>query len=261
MAGPIPTTDQEGVRELLRLSYYGLWDARSTYRECVALIVIVEDDSRLRELIARVLAGKGHGVTAAATAMDGLDSVVSEVPDLVILDLGLPDLDGFELLKMIRAVSDVPVIVATARGEDDEVVRTLHAGADDYLVKPFSTAQIEARVQAVLRRASSGNLRTPVEVGELTIDPAARSADMGGRELELSPKEFDLLHYLAERPGTVVSKRELLAEVWREPYGGGEKTIDVHLSWLRKKLGESAAEPRYLRTVFGVGVKLVDPDA
>ncbi len=223
-------------------------------------IVIVEDDLRIRELAARVLAERGHDVVSAATAMDGLQRVVSDAPDLVILDMGLPDLDGFELLRMIRAVSEVPVIVATARDDDGEVVRTLDAGADDYLVKPYSVEQLEARVRAVLRR--SGRLDRPeaVAVGDLEIDPRARTARLDGTELELSPKEFDILSYLAERPGEVVSKRELLAEVWREPYGGAEKTVDVHLSWLRKKLGESAAAPRYLRTVFGVGVKLVDPD-
>ncbi len=222
--------------------------------------MIVEDDLRIRELAARVLAERGHDVVSAATAMDGLQRVVSDAPDLVILDMGLPDLDGFELLRMIRAVSEVPVIVATARDDDGEVVRTLDAGADDYLVKPYSVEQLEARVRAVLRR--SGRLDRPeaVAVGDLEIDPRARTARLDGTELELSPKEFDILSYLAERPGEVVSKRELLAEVWREPYGGAEKTVDVHLSWLRKKLGESAAAPRYLRTVFGVGVKLVDPD-
>jgi DNA-binding response OmpR family regulator len=174
--------------------------------------------------------------------------------------MGLPDLDGSELLKMIRAVSDVPVIVATARNEDRDVVRTLDAGADDYLVKPFSIEQLEARVRAVLRRVDADGRPGPIVVGDLTVDAAARVARLGGERLDLSPKEFDLLRFLAERAGDVVSKRELLAEVWRQPYGGSEKTVDVHISWLRKKLGESAADSRYLQTVFGVGVKLVNPD-
>jgi len=226
----------------------------------MASIVIVEDDVRIRQLVASVLADDGHDVQSAVTAMDGLQTVVAQAPDLVILDLGLPDLDGYELLKMIRSVSDVPVIVATARGQDGEVVRTLDAGADDYLVKPFSVDQLQARVRAVLRRLGADSAPTVIEIDGLTIEPASREARLGDAVLDLSPKEFDLLVYLAERPGTVVSKRELLAEVWRAPYGGGEKTVDVHISWLRKKLGESAAEPRYLRTVFGVGVKLVVPD-
>ena len=225
----------------------------------MASVVIVEDEQRIRELVTRVLADEGYDVTSTATAMDGLQTVVKSPPDLVILDMGLPDLDGAELLKMIRAVSEVPIIVATARGEDRDIIRTLDAGADDYLVKPFSVEQLEARVRAVLRRVSADGRPGPIIVGDLAIDAASREARLGGERLDLSPKEFDVLHFLAERPGEVVSKRELLAEVWRQPYGGSEKTVDVHLSWLRKKLGESAAESRYIQTVFGVGVKLVDP--
>jgi DNA-binding response OmpR family regulator len=224
-------------------------------------VVIVEDEQRIRELVARVLADQGYDVASTATAMDGLQAVVKTNPDLVILDMGLPDLDGAELLKMIRAVSDVPIIVATARSEDRDVIKTLDAGADDYLVKPFSVEQLEARVRAVLRRLGNDGRPGPIVVGDLTIDASAREARLEGGRLDLSPKEFDVLHFLAEREGEVVSKRELLAEVWRQPYGGSEKTIDVHLSWLRKKLGESAAESRYIQTVFGVGVKLVDPNA
>jgi two-component system, OmpR family, KDP operon response regulator KdpE len=224
----------------------------------MAAVVLVEDDLEIRNLVARVLAGHGHDVVSAATAMEGLEAAVKGAPDLVILDLGLPDLDGFELLKMIRAVSAVPVIVATARGVEDEIVRTLDAGADDYLVKPFGARQLEARVRAVLRRR--GEDPDPVTVvGGLSIDSRSRLARLDDRELELTPKEFDLLLFLAERADEVVTKREILAEVWREPYGGADRTIDVHLSWLRKKLGESAAEPGYLRTVHGVGIKLVDP--
>jgi DNA-binding response OmpR family regulator len=225
----------------------------------MASIVIIEDEQRIRELVSRVLADRGYEVRASATAMHGLQSVVNTSPDVVILDMGLPDLDGAELLKMIRAVSDVPIIVATARGEDGEIVGTLDAGADDYLVKPFSVEQLEARVRAVLRRATITKPGEPISVGELSIDGAAREVALNGRRLQLSPKEFDLLHYLAERPDEVVSKQQLLAEVWRQPYGGSDKTVDVHLSWLRKKLGESAADSRYLQTVHSVGVKLVTP--
>jgi DNA-binding response OmpR family regulator len=225
----------------------------------MASVVIIEDDQRIRELMARVLAEKGYEVHGAGTALDGLQRIVGSTPDVVVLDMGLPDLDGGELLKMIRAVTDVPVVVATARSEDRDVIRTLDAGADDYLVKPFSVEQLEARVRAVLRRASTDASRPVVTVGGLSLDPNARHATLDGAVLQLSPKEFDLLLYLAERSGTVVSKRQLMAEVWRQPYGGSEKTVDVHISWLRKKLGESAAESRYLETVYGVGVKLVDP--
>lgn len=233
---------------------------QSLYSWPMASVVIIEDEQRIRELVARVLADRGHDVESTSTAMEGLQAVVRISPELVILDMGLPDLDGSELLKMIRAVSEVPVIVATARNEDRDVIRTLDAGADDYLVKPFSIDQLEARVRAVLRRTGSEGRPGPLVVGDLVIDVAAREARLNGEPLDLSPKEFDVLRFLAERRGDVVSKRELLAEVWRQPYGGSEKTVDVHISWLRKKLGESAAESRYLQTVFGVGVKLVAPD-
>jgi DNA-binding response OmpR family regulator len=224
-------------------------------------VLIVEDELRIRELMARILAERGYDVHSSSTAMDGLHQIVSLRPDLVLLDLGLPDLDGGELLKMVRSVSQVPVIVVTARNREDEIVRTLNAGADDYLVKPFSVEQVEARVRAVLRRARPGPGTEPLVVGALKIDQGGRIASLEGQVLDLTPKEFDLLRCLAERAGEVVTKRELLAEVWREPYGGSEKKVDVHLSWLRRKLGESASSPQYLHTVFGVGVKLAEPGA
>jgi DNA-binding response OmpR family regulator len=225
----------------------------------VARIVLIEDDLEIRRLAADALAGEGHDVESADRALQGLELAVKGSPDLVVMDLGLPDVDGAELLRMIRSVSQVPVIVITARGADDVVVSTLDSGADDYLVKPFSMAQLEARVRAVLRRGEPGGDRDELSVGELVIDVPGRRAIYAGEPLDLTPKEFDLLRVLAERAGQVMSKRELLAEVWREPYGGSDHTIDVHLSWLRKKLGESAQEPRYIQTVHGVGVKLVDP--
>jgi two-component system KDP operon response regulator KdpE len=225
----------------------------------MASVVIIEDDQRIRQLVTRVLAGKGYEVDGAATALDGLHQIVQSSPDVVVLDMGLPDLDGAELLKMIRAVTDVPVIVATARSEDRDVIRTLDAGADDYLVKPFSVEQLEARVRAVLRRSSAESTTPQIVVGDLRIDQGSRVATLDGVLLQLSPKEFDLLVYLAERADVVVSKRQLMAEVWRQPYGGSDKTVDVHISWLRKKLGEDAAHSRYLETVYGVGIKLVDP--
>lgn len=213
----------------------------------------------IRRLVADALSKDGHDVESADRAMEGLQLAVKGSPDVILMDLGLPDLDGSELLRMIRAVSRVPVIVITARDEDDNIVQTLDAGADDYLVKPFSVVQLQARVRAVLRRAGDEPGRDSLVVGELRIDVAAREASVEDERLDLSPKEFDLLRVLAERAGEVVTKRELLAEVWREPYGGSDRTIDVHLSWLRNKLGESAQEPRYIQTVHGVGVKLVDP--
>src|SRR3982751_4866024 len=228
----------------------------------VAQLLVVEDDERIRTALIRALRERGHAVSSAGTAMSGLQQAVEERPDLVVLDLGLPDLDGAELLRMLRAVSAVPVIVATARDDNNAVVQALDAGADDYVLKPFSSEQLEARTRAVRRRAA-GNaeaVQAPLIVGELTVDRRGRQVTYAGRPVELSPKEFDLLAYLAARPGAVVSKRELLSEVWQLPYGGSDKTVDVHLSWLRRKLGESAAEPRLLQTVRGVGVRLAEPE-
>jgi DNA-binding response OmpR family regulator len=160
---------------------------------------------------------------------------------------------------MLRGVSDVPVIVATARDDEAEIVRLLDQGADDYVVKPYSAAQLEARIRAVLRRGGGGDDDDRVQVGDLVVQPRTRSATLDGRQLDLTRLEFDLLAHLARRSPDVVTRRELLAEVWRQPYGGADKTVDVHLSWLRRKLGETAAEPRYLYTVRGVGVRLDAP--
>jgi DNA-binding response OmpR family regulator len=159
------------------------------------------------------------------------------------------------VLTMLRAVSNVPVIVASARDDDPSLVGCLDAGADDYVVKPYTTTQLEARIRAVMRRTASGSgaARRTLSVGELEIDVPARRARLAGIELDLSPKEFDLLRHLAERAGEVVTKRDLLVEVWQQPWGGSDKTVDVHLSWLRRKLGETASEARYLHTVRGVG--------
>jgi two-component system, OmpR family, KDP operon response regulator KdpE len=227
----------------------------------VAQLLVVEDDERIRTALIRALRDRGHVVSSAGTALAGLRQAVEERPDLVVLDLGLPDLDGGELLRMLRAVSTVPVIVATARDDDASVVQALDAGADDYVLKPFPASQLDARVRAVLRRAAGGTAGAPVAVtvGPLTLDPRSRRVTHAGAPVELSPKEFDLLAYLAARVGTVVSKRELLREVWQLPYGGSDKTVDVHLSWLRRKLGETAAAPRLLQTVRGVGVRLAEP--
>ena len=225
-------------------------------------VVLVEDDSRIRSRIVRMLAERGYETRATSNGLEGLTLIVDEKPDAVLLDLGLPDISGLDLLRMLRAVSDVPVIVVTARDDDDEIVRTLDLGADDYIVKPFSVNQLEARVRAVLRRTrdeESGE--QPLVVGGLRVDTASRTATLDGKPLDLSRKEFDLLAVLARRAGRVVTRRQLLAEVWGQPFGGSDKTVDVHLSWLRKKMDESASQPRYLLTVHGVGIRLVDPSA
>ncbi|MGK5520656.1 response regulator transcription factor [Micromonospora sp. URMC 107] len=227
----------------------------------MARLLLIEDDLTIRTPLLRALRDRGHAVAAASTAMTGLRDALDDRPDLVVLDLGLPDLDGRELLRMLRAVSAVPVIVATARDDETEIVRVLDAGADDYVVKPFTAAQLDARIRAVLRRGTGPGPEedTTLVVGGLRVDPRSRQVSLDGAPVELTPREFDLLHHLAGRPGQVVTKRELLAEVWRVPYGGADKTVDVHLSWLRRKLGESAQTPRYLHTVRGVGVRLEAP--
>ncbi|WP_016908555.1 response regulator transcription factor [Streptomyces xiaopingdaonensis] len=229
----------------------------------MARVLVVEDDQFVRSALIRHLTEASHTVRSVGTALEALREVAQVGFDLVVLDLGLPDLDGTEALKMLRGLTDVPVIIATARDEEAEIVRLLNAGADDYLVKPFSVEHLSARMTAVLRRVRStaqddtgdeGALR----VGGLAIDTLRRQAVLDGTELDLTRREFDLLAFLARRSGVVVSRKELLAEVWQQSYGD-DQTIDVHLSWLRRKLGETAARPRYLHTLRGVGVKLEPP--
>jgi DNA-binding response OmpR family regulator len=221
-------------------------------------VLLVEDDPDIRSTVIRQLSEFGHSVRSAGTALAALREATRDPGDVIVLDLGLPDLDGSEALKMLRAVTRVPVIIATARDDEAEIIRLLHAGADDYLVKPYSAAHLAARIAAVLRRSGTGAQPSTLKVGGLEIDPRRRQAQLDGKRLDLSRREFDLLAYLAARPGEVVTRRELLSEVWQLPYGD-DQTIDVHLSWLRRKLGERASQPRYLHTVRGVGVRLVDP--
>jgi DNA-binding response OmpR family regulator len=225
----------------------------------MAAVLLIEDDPPIRESLERALLTRGHQVLVAPDGLAGLRSAVDDRPDLVVLDLGLPDIDGHDLLRMLRAVSQVPVIVSTARESETEVVACLDAGADDYLVKPYSAEQLDARLRAVLRRGRRP-VETDVVVGGLRIEPASHRVTLDDDEIQLTRKEFELLLYLARHSGVVVPKRELLAEVWDQPYGGGERTVDVHLSWLRSKLGESASAPVYLHTVRGVGVRFSAPE-
>jgi len=227
----------------------------------VVQLLVVEDDAAIRSALIRALTEGGHAVTSSSGAMPALRQVLETPPDLVLLDLGLPDLSGYEALRMIRAVSAVPVVVITARDDEAEIIKVLDAGADDYVIKPFGGGQIEARIRAVLRRASQPDAARagPLEVGGLRLDIDAHVATLDGAALDLSRREFDLLHYLALHAGQVVPRRDLLTHVWRMPYGGADKTVDVHISWLRRKLGETAQQPRYLHTVRGVGVKLSAP--
>lgn len=227
----------------------------------MASLVIIEDDLRVRTALTKALEQRGHVVMQAESAIAGLSLVVSQKPDVVVLDLGLPDLDGVELLRMLRPVSDAVVIVATARVSEEEIVRTLDAGADDYVTKPFSPDQLDARIRAALRRlgGTAASRNSDVIVGGLRINARTREVSLDGEPIELSRKEFDLLHYLASHPGQVISKKVLLAEVWHQPFFTTEKTVDVHISWLRRKLGETAESPRYVFSVRGVGIKVVAP--
>jgi len=229
--------------------------------DAMALILLVEDDRIITAALSRALTDAGHAVRPVGRAGDALRIVTEERPDLVILDLGLPDIDGTDALRMMRSVSDVPVIVATARRSEADIISLLGAGADDYVTKPFSGDHILARINAVLRRSRTTATAQPhvITVGELTINPRQRKAVLGGQQLQLTRREFDVLAYLAERVGQVISRRELMNEVWNQARIGEEQTIDVHISWLRRKLGETAAQPRFLHTVRGVGVMMVDP--
>ncbi len=227
----------------------------------MAQLLLVEDDAAIRAALIRALTERGHAVTSMPGAMAALQYVLDTPPDLVLLDLGLPDLSGYEALRMMRAVSSIPVVVITARDNESEIIRVLDAGADDYVIKPFGAGQIEARIRAVLRRSAQNEPpgKVQLEVGGLRLDPSGREATLDGAHLDLSRREFELLHYLALHAGQVVTRRDLLTHVWRMPYGGADKTVDVHVSWLRRKLGETAQHPRYLHTVRGVGIKLSSP--
>ncbi len=225
-------------------------------------ILIVEDDLSIRNALRRGLTERGEAVAVAGDGMSGLSLALQEDPDIVLLDLGLPDIDGLRVLSMLRGVSDVPVIVITAQDDDRTTIKALDAGADDYVVKPFGTEEVAARIRAVLRRAPRAGTEDDIlQLGGLSINPRTREVSRDGEPLVLTRKEFDLLFLLASRAGDVVTKREMLAEVWQQPFGGADRTVDVHLSWLRRKLGETAAEPRYLHSVRGVGVRLMAPGA
>lgn len=224
----------------------------------MALVLVVEDDQVAQEALTRALTDLNHTVRSVGTALDALREATTMKPALVILDLGLPDMDGATTLHMLRSVSDVPVIVATANGDDASIVKLLNGGADDYIVKPFSPEHFAARVEALLRRLGHRERADDevLTVGELRLDLARRTATMGGRVLDLTRLQFDLLTHLAKHAGRVVSRQDLYEAVWRQPYLGATQTIDVQVSWIRSKLGETASEPRYLHTIRGIGFRL-----
>ena len=230
-------------------------------------ILLVEDERSIAEPFARMLGREGFVATVAATAAGALEAFDREPPDLVLLDLNLPDGDGRDVARELRSRSRVPIIMLTARGTETDRVVGLEIGADDYVVKPFSAAEVVARIRAVLRRTAESGPNDdaaqaePIEIGELRIDPAARRVVLAGEEVELSRKEYDLLLALAARAGTVVTREDLMSEVWDENWFGSTKTLDVHIGWLRRKLGDDAAEPRWIETVRGVGFRFAAPDS
>jgi DNA-binding response OmpR family regulator len=227
----------------------------------MAKILVIEDDQRIRELVCQHLAAEGHSVSSNANGLGGLQSLTADPPEVLILDLGLPDLDGIDLLRMVRSIADLPILVLTAREDEATILAAFAEGADDYVVKPISGPQLTARIAALLRRKGADAVDT-ITVGDLEILVGPRQVKFGDTPLELTAKEFDMLAYLAARHGTVVGKEELHTAVWKAPAGTEGRTIDVHLSNLRKKLGETAtSEVRYLHTVIGAGVRLQAPEA
>jgi two-component system response regulator ResD len=222
-------------------------------------VVVIEDDPSICELLQLYLSRERYLVHTAGTGGEGVGLVRGVAPSLVILDLMLPDMSGFEVLKAVRAFSMVPVIVLTARDADQDKILGLELGADDYVVKPFSPGELVARARAVLRRAGEhGEAEgAPQVLGGITLVPEERTVRVEGRTVELTPKEFDLLHYLLLNRGLALSRERLLDQVWGYSAYGDPRTVDVHVGQLRKKLGPWA---RVITTVWGVGYR-VDPEA
>lgn len=216
-------------------------------------ILVVEDEDAIADPLVTGLRREGYDVSRVATGEGALEASPA---DLILLDLRLPDLDGLDVCRRLRDRSRVPIIVLTARGEEADRVVGLELGADDYVVKPYGLRELIARIRAVMRRAAAvGGADGPLRVGDLEVDERARRASLGGHELELTPKEFELLAALARDPGAAVSRQRLLAEVWQTSWYGSSKTIDVHVAALRKKLGD----PGWIETVRSVGFRLNVP--
>lgn len=222
-------------------------------------VVVVDPDHLARRRLVEGLVAEGLGAAGAAGGLAGVEQALQEPCDVMVVALPLPDLTARQFLGMVRAVGDLPIVVLGAG--PGGVAGVLDAGADDAVEGRPCAREVAARVRAVRRRNHPTAEEEPIRVGHLLIDPARREARLDRRALDLSRKEFDLLHALARRRGRVASRRDLLAEVWEQPLGGPDKTLDVHLSWLRQKLGETGASPRYLHTVRGVGLRLIDPEA
>jgi DNA-binding response OmpR family regulator len=224
-------------------------------------ILVVEDEESISQPFAEALRRAGFEALVTATAAGALELAASEDPDLVMLDLALPDGDGRDVCRELRRRSDVPIMMLTARGTEMDKIVGLELGADDYVVKPFSAAEVISRIRAVLRRGRrrDGEPEKPIAVGEVELDPAARIARVGGHRLNLSRKEFDLLAALMRRAGRVVTREDLMAEVWDTNWFGSTKTLDVHVGWLRRKLAGASSQPTHIETVRGVGFRFVAP--
>jgi two-component system, OmpR family, response regulator RegX3 len=226
-------------------------------------ILMVEDEESITVPLSEALAREGFDTRVAGTVAEALELADRLSPDLVLLDVMLPDGSGYDVCRELRRESRVPIIMLTARGEETDRVVGLELGADDYVVKPFSAREVAARIRAVLRRSDEGGGRTgdgPLEIGELKLDPARRSATLAGEELDLTRKEFELLEMLMGEPGSVISRERLIDEVWDVNWFGSTKTLDVHVSGLRRKLGDDPASPRFLHTVRGVGFRFSSPE-
>lgn len=222
-------------------------------------VLVVEDDAEIADTVRESLSEHGYQVTTCASGLEALAALAGASPDLLVLDLGLPDVDGERVLTMIRVASAVPIIVASARGDDADIVRVLNLGADDYVVKPFTVEQLEARIRAVVRRATE--VTVPVgqqvwEIGDLRVDVGRHQVTIAGCEIPLGRKEFEILAVLARGQGMVTPRSTVMEEVWGESGPEAERRLEVHLTGLRTKLGETGREPRYLHSVRGVGLRL-----
>jgi DNA-binding response OmpR family regulator len=218
-------------------------------------ILVVDDEAHILELVQLYLRNEGYRVETAANGAEALRKIANLQPALIVLDLMLPEVDGWDVCRRVRATSDVPIIMLTARSDDVDRIVGLELGADDYVTKPFNPRELAARVKAVLRRATPAPAAAVLTAGDLRLDVARREARVGDRLLALRPREFDLLAALVERRGVVLSREQLLSLVWGYDFYGETRTVDVHIAQLREKLGDSRVS---IETVWGVGYKLVE---
>lgn len=224
-----------------------------------ARILVIEDDPSILELVTFHLEKEGYQISTASTGRDALERFEESHPDLILLDLMLPEIDGLEVCRRIRKVSNVPIIMVTAKGQEDDRVRGLRVGADDYVTKPFSPRELVARIEAVLRRSRLGEDDSQLWAGELHLDRKRHRVRKNNQEIELTPKEFDLLALLMAHRGEPISRETLLEKVWGYEYMGGTRTLDVHIRRLRQKMGDDPFHPEYIETVHGVGYRLKEP--